>query len=120
MAVNMFDAINQLHPRHRSAEADRLFKPVEYKVVNDQVVKLKDVVVHEFQMGDVEDPDLYAAQPIHDWQPSEAGQFIMEHAVETPFWHRHIDPYEYGYKFYIVARLTEQDQLYWALKWQNT
>jgi len=115
----MFDAINQLHPRHRSAEADKLFKPVEYKIINDRVVKFTDVVVHSFAMGDVEDPDLYAAQPIHEWQESEQGKWVMEHAVETPFWHRHMDPSTYGYKYYIIARLREQDQTYWALKWQK-
>jgi len=114
----MFDAINQLHPRHKSA--DKLFKQPEYKLIDERVVKFLDVVVHEFGMGDVEDPDLYAAQPLHDWQQSEQGKWVMEHAVETPFWHRHVDPYEYGYRYYVVARLSEQDQLYWTLKWQKS
>jgi hypothetical protein len=117
---DMFDAINQMHPRHRSAEAAQLFKPVEFQLVDNKVVKFQDVRVHEFRMGDVEDPDLYAAQPIYEWQQSEAGQWIMEHAVEKPFWHRHIDPYEYGYRYYIIARLAEQDLTYWALKWQKS
>jgi hypothetical protein len=52
------------------------------------VVKFTDVKVHEFNMGDVEDPDLYAAQPLYEWQQSEQGKWIMEHAVEPPFWHR--------------------------------
>jgi hypothetical protein len=112
---DLFDAINQMHPRHRSN--NQLFKPVEYKLVNDQVVKLLDVKVHEFNMGDVEDPDLYAAQPIYEWQKSEAGQWVMAHAVETPFWKRHVDYVSYGYQYAIFARLREQDQLYWTLKW---
>jgi hypothetical protein len=113
----MFDAINQMHPRHRSAEANKLFKPIEYKIIDDKVVKFSDVVVHSFVMGDVEDPDLYAAQPLTEWQQSDEGQWVMEHAAETPFWHRHIDPLTYGYRYHIVARLREPDQLYWTLKW---
>ena len=116
----MFKAINELHPKHRSAEADKLFKPTEYKLVGDKVVKFSDVKVHEFNMGDVEDPDLYAAQPILEWQQSEAGQWIMEHAVEKPFWHRAVNPYTFGHTYYIIARLREQDQTYWALKWQKS
>ena len=116
----MFKAINELHPRNRSAEADKLFRAPEYKLINDKVVKFLDVKVHEFNLGDVEDPDLYAAQPIHEWQESEMGKWVMEHAIETPFWHRHVDPYSYGYKYYIIARLQEQDQTYWALKWQKS
>lgn len=116
----MFDAVNQLHPQHCSAEADKLFKPVECKVINNKVVKFANVVVYSFAMGDVEDPDLYAAQPIHEWQQSQAGKWVMEHAVEMPFWHRHVDPSTYGYKYYVIARLCEQDQLYWTLKWQKS
>jgi hypothetical protein len=116
----MFTTINDLHPKHRSKEADKLFKSPEYKLVDDKVVKFSDVAVHSFTMGDVEDPDLYAAEPIHQWQQSEAGQWVMKNAVETPFWHRHVDPYSYGYKYYIIARLREQDQTYWALKWQKS
>jgi hypothetical protein len=116
----MFNAINDLHPRHRSEEADKLFKAPEYQLINNTPVKISDVTVHSFTMGDVEDPDLYAAQPIHDWQQSEMGQWVMKHAVEAPFWHRSVDPASYGHKYYIIARLKEQDQTYWALKWQKS
>jgi hypothetical protein len=116
----MFNAINNLHPRNRSAEAEKLFKAPDYKLINDKAVKFSDVKVHEFTMGDVEDPDLYAAQPIYEWQESEAGKWVMEHAVEKPFWHRTVSPYNYGWTYYIIARLSEQDQTYWTLKWQKS
>lgn len=103
-----------------SAEASKLFKQSEYQLIDGQAVKISDVRVHEFNMGDVEDPDLYAAEPIWQWQQSEAGKWVMEHAVETPFWHRHVDPHTYGYKYHIIARLKEQDHTYWALKWQKS
>ena len=103
----------------RSAEAEKLFQAPEWKLIDDKVVKISDVKVHEFNMGDVEDPDLYAAQPLYEWQQSEAGKWVMENAVVTPFWHRTTDPYNYGYKYYVIARLKEQDQTYWTLKWQK-
>lgn len=115
----MFETINQLHPRHRSPESEKLFKSPEWKLIDNKVVKFSDVVVCEFQMGDVEDPDLYAAQPLHAWQQTESGQWVMEHAMETPFWHRMTNPYYYGLTYYIVARLSEQDQTYWTLKWKK-
>ena len=105
---------------YRSKEAERLFKAPEYQLVNGNAVKISDVKVHEFRMGDVEDPDLYAAEPLYQWQSSEAGAWVMAHAVETPFWHRHIDPGSYGYKYYVIARLSEKDQTYWTLKWQKS
>ena len=105
---------------HRSEEANRLFKAPECKLINNKPVRFSDVKVFEFNMGDVEDPDLYAAEPLWDWQQTEAGQWVMAHAVETPFWHRTVDPASYGHKYFIIARLSEQDQTYWTLKWQKS
>ena len=104
---------------HRSEEADRLFKASEWQLINDKVVKFSDVKVHEFNMGDVEDPDLYAAQPLYEWQQSEAGAWVMAHAVEPPFWTRQPDMGSYGYRYYVVARLKEADQTYFQLKWSS-
>ena len=67
-------------------------------------------------MGDVEDPDLYAAEPIMAWQDSEAGKFVMAHAVEAPYWIRHIDHSSYGYQYRIIARLSESNQTFFRLK----
>jgi hypothetical protein len=77
----------------------------------------KEIVVHEFRMGDVEDPNLYAAEPIIQWQQSESGQWIMERAVDQPSWHRSTDPATYGYRFEIRAKLKDIDYTYWVLKW---
>lgn len=109
-----------IRPSTRSPEAEKLFKAPEHKLINGQVVKFSDVKVHEFNMGDVEDPDLYAAEPLYEWQQTEAGQWVMEHAVETPFWHRMVNPYTFGHTYYIIARFKEQDHTYWALKWQKS
>jgi len=116
----MFTTINELDPNKRSPEADRLFQAPESQLINGKSTIISDVSVHEFSMGDVEDPDLYAAQPMYEWQQSEAGQWVMEHAVETPFWHRVIDSqYYFGYRYRIIARMSEPDQTYWALRWGN-
>ena len=93
-------------------------QPPEYRVINDRVVCISDIVVHEFTMGDVEDPDLYAAQPISEWQDSEAGKFVMEHAVEKPYWTRTVDLHSYGHRYVIVARMRESDQTFFKLKFE--
>jgi hypothetical protein len=92
------------------------YQDPEYKIVDDHVVRFSDICVHEFSMGDVEDPDLYAAQPISEWQDSEAGKFVMEHAVEKPYWMRQIDHSSYGYRYRIMARMREPDQTFFKLK----
>ena len=93
-------------------------KPRETKIINGAAVTFSDMVVHRFRMGDVEDPVLYAAQPISEWQQTEAGQFVMENAVEPPWWVRTIDQYSYGFEFAIMARMKEADQTFYRLKFQ--
>lgn len=93
--------------------------PNQFNLINDRVVEVKTVVVHRFQMGDVEDPDLYAAEPLWKWQQSEAGKWIMEHAVDQPEWHRHTEPSTYTTQYVVTAKLTDRDYTFWALKWAN-
>ena len=89
----------------------------KYKVVGDRVEQVHTVTVHEFVMSDVEDPDLYAAMPLLEWQQSEVGKWVMEHAAETPLWHKVVDPFTFGWKVYIVARLQGADYTFYQLKW---
>lgn len=91
----------------------------QYQIMNDKVVELKTVIVHSFEMGDVDDPDLYAAEPLYQWQQSEVGQWIMERAVETPVWHRFADPSTFGWKYQISAKLQAKDYTYWSIKWNK-
>ena len=77
------------------------------------------MVVHRFKMGDVDDPDLYAAQPLWEWQQSEMGQWVMNHAVDQPEWRRHMNVSLYGYEYIVVAKLTARDYTFWVLKWGN-
>jgi hypothetical protein len=92
-------------------------KTYDVMVFGDKAYKIYTVIVHRFRMGDVEDPDLYAAQPLMDWQTSEMGKWVMERAVDTPEWHRQIDPATYGYQYAIVAKLKGVDYTFWQLKW---
>lgn len=89
----------------------------KYNVVGDRVEEVKIIRVHTFQLGDVEDPDLYAAEPLIEWQNSEQGQWIMKNAVDTPTWHRMADPMSYGYKYVIEAKLMGPPLTEWLLKY---
>jgi hypothetical protein len=89
----------------------------QYMLFDNEVHKVNPVIVHKFNLGDVEDPDLYAGQPLWEWQSSESGKWVMEHSVETPMWQRHVDHSTFFYQYVIVAYLKEKDQTFWALKW---
>lgn len=69
------------------------------------IEEIHKVVVHKFSMGDVEDPQLFAAQPIYEWQQTEAGKFVMQHAIAEPVFHTQLDHVVYGYKCAIVAEM---------------
>ena len=94
---------------------------VRYRVVvkNGQksVEEIHKVVVHTFTVGDVEDPEIYAAEPIWKWQQSDEGKFIMENAVEKPVWQRHLDPSQYSYRYAIVAEIEKKKLSEFYLRW---
>jgi hypothetical protein len=91
--------------------------PRQFNLVHDKVVEIKTLTVHRFQVGDVEDPDLYAGQPLYEWEQSEMGQWVMSHAVDQPEWRRNMNISLYGYEYIIVAKLTARDYTFWQLKW---
>jgi hypothetical protein len=102
----------------RRAEAEyRHWKAEEVKLIGDLAVRFSDVCVHEFTVGDVEDPEIYAAQPIWEWQESDAGKWVMENAVEQPYYIQGLDYNSWGHRYKIMARLSEQNQTFWSLKW---
>ena len=75
-------------------------------------------VVHYIKMGDVEDPDLFVAQPIYEWQQTEAGKWIMENSNPKPSWHRQVDYTTYGQLYLIKAYLTHKQLTFWKLKYE--
>jgi hypothetical protein len=75
------------------------------------------VCLHSFRMGDVEDPYLYAGFPIYEWQQTEHGRWVMEHAIEPPTFYCDADPESFGFRVTIMGELTEKDCTYFNLKW---
>jgi len=86
-------------------------------LIDNRVDEVHSVIVHRFTMGDVEDPDLYAAEPLWQWQSSEMGTWVMEHSVETPMWHRNSNPNQYHTDYAVQAWLKGADYTFWVLKW---
>jgi hypothetical protein len=97
---------------------------VRYRVTEKNGQKIVEeiykVIVHRFRVGDAEDPDLYAAEPMLEWERQPAGKFIMENAIETPEWHRQLDYTTYGYQYIIVAELEKKKLSEYYLKFDKT
>jgi len=102
------------------AHPDRIYRPVmKYNLIGDRVEESKRVVVHKFSMGDVDDPDLYAAQPLWEWENSDIGQWVMKNSCETPTWHRMVDPVSFGYRYEIQATFMGAALTEWLLKYDR-
>lgn len=86
---------------------------------NDRTIvhKIHEIVVHRINMGDVEDPDLMVAEPIYQWQQSDAGKFVMENAIITPKWERFAEPRYFGWTYVIIAELEEKKLSEFYLRW---
>lgn len=85
----------------------------KYHLIDDQVYTRREI--HTFKMGDVEDPELYAAQPIWEWQKTPMGQWVMTHCKDPTF-HTYPDAVNYGYTILITAYMTDKRYTEFALK----
>jgi hypothetical protein len=85
----------------------------------DKVRTAKATLVHSFNMGDSDDPYLMAAFPLTEWEKSEQGRYVMEHAVEQPTFFCDLSPERLGYRVSIYAYLKEEDLTYYYLKYPN-
>ena len=72
--------------------------------------------VHSFLMGDVEDPYLYAAEPIYKWQQTDMGKWAMENIKDLTF-NCIPDQNTMGYRVVIRGEMNDRDYTYFRLKW---
>jgi hypothetical protein len=76
------------------------------------------IIVHEATMAeDCEDPTIYASVPIYEWEQSDSGKWVKEHALASPVWQTTTCVSTYRYIVRIVADLKEEDITYFKLKW---
>ena len=68
------------------------------------------VEFHSFAMGDVDDVDIYVAEPIWQWQQSEQGQWVMAHAQDLKYY-TSADVNTMGYRVSIRGKIAEGPEL---------
>lgn len=74
------------------------------------------IVLDSFSMGDVEDPDIYVAEPLFRWQESPKGKWCMENCTEAPEYSIMPDPNTMGYRVVIKGRLDPHNEIIYRLK----
>lgn len=90
---------------------------LKYKIVGDRVEEIREITVHEFFVSEMDDPDLFAADPLHKWEHSEAGQWVMKNAYETPVWHKMQDHLNLQHKYIIRAKFMGPTLTEWLLRY---
>ena len=74
------------------------------------------ITFHQFTMGDVDDLDVYVAQPIWEWQQTDQGQWVMEHAQDLRY-HTSANPATFGYRIRISGDLDDKQATEYFLRW---
>ena len=77
------------------------------------------VLVKELRMGDVEDPYLYAAFPISEWEKTEEAKYVKEHSTEQLVFYCDVDPLYMGFVVRIYADLEGEALTYYRLKYSG-
>jgi len=67
-------------------------------------------------MGDVDDVEVYAAQPIYDWLQTEKGIWVHERCKDLSWYTR---PDGYGYIVSIRGSITDQHATEYYLRFGN-
>ena len=73
-------------------------------------------LVKEIAMGDCEDPYLYAAFPISEWEKSDEAKWLKSKCDDLVFFCDN-DPSSWGFKIRIYAPLTGEALTYYNLKY---
>ena len=74
------------------------------------------ITFHQFIMGDVDDLDIYVAQPIWEWQQTEKGRWVMEHAQDLRY---HTSAATFGYRIRISGDLDDKQATEYFLRWNQ-
>ena len=83
---------------------------------DDIAVKYRKIIVHKIGIsGGSLDPDIELATPLHKWQQTPAGQFIMKNAVEIDST-RCVEFDSFSFMYYIFATLEEKKITEYYLK----
>lgn len=74
------------------------------------------MILHTFNMGDVEDVDIYVAQPIYEWQQTEKGAWCMSNATDLTY-DVTVNPNNFGYKIIIKGEVEQSQAVECILRW---
>ena len=76
------------------------------------------IVVYRFRVNEYNDPDLFIASELLDWEKSPVGIWVLAHSVESPMWNRSPKFHPGNMEYTITAELPSVHATEFFLKWQ--
>ena len=71
---------------------------------------------HSFTMGDVEDPEIYAAVPLNEFMESKKGQWVREHCAD-PMYRVQPDGMSWGHRIVVYGTVDDKSATEFLLRW---
>jgi hypothetical protein len=71
---------------------------------------------HNFMLGDVADPDIYAAHPLYEFMQTEKGQWIKAHCADPQYIIRP-DAHTWGTRVIVYGEISDKSATEYFLKW---
>lgn len=79
---------------------------------------MKRIVFHTVLLGDVDDPEIYAAGPLYDFMQTPKGQWLKENCLD-PVYRVEPDPNTFGFKVLVYGELEEKKAVEYLLRWNK-
>jgi hypothetical protein len=73
---------------------------------------------HEIRMGDVDDPELYAAFPLNEFMQTEKGQWVKENCADPQYIIRP-DPSTFGQRVIVYGEVEDRSATEYYLRWNS-
>jgi hypothetical protein len=77
---------------------------------------MQKITFHSFTMGDVEDPELYAAEPLYKFMQTEQGQWIKANCPDPQYIVRP-DDHRWGHRIIVYGQLEDRLATEYLLRW---
>ena len=78
---------------------------------------MKKITFFTFNIGDVDDVEIYAAGPIYEWLQTEHGKWVKERCEDLAW---HTRPNEYmGWTILLRGSITDKHATEYYLKWPS-
>jgi hypothetical protein len=79
---------------------------------------MQKIIFHRFGIGDPDDPEIYAAQPLHEFMQTEKGQWVKANCADPKYIIRS-DKLTWGQQVIVYGEVEDILATEYCLRWAN-